>query len=74
MLKIIFFRLIFDRMSHIYEVKRNCLNLNSGQIVSLISFRVVLILSIFYLLNKKINYCKNFLLKYLNDPHDDILK
>ena len=54
-LKIIFLILIFDSMSHIYEVKRNYLNLNTVQIISLISFRVVLILSIFYFLIKKSN-------------------
>ena len=54
-LKIIFFILIFDSLSHIYQVKRNYLNLNTLQIISLISFRVVLILSISYFLFKKSN-------------------
>ena len=54
-LKIIFIILIFDSISHIYEVKRNHLNLITVQIISLISFRVVLILSLLYFLIKKPN-------------------
>ena len=52
-LKIIFIILIFDSISHIYEALRNFLNLNILQIIFLISFRVVLILSLLYFLIKK---------------------
>ena len=52
-LKIIFIILIFDSMSHIYEAKRNHLNLITVQTIPLISFRVVLILSLLYFLIKK---------------------
>ena len=52
-LKIIFIILIFDSLSHIYELKRNYLN--TVQIIFLISFRVVLILSLLYFLIKKTN-------------------
>jgi hypothetical protein len=54
-LKIIFIILIFDSISHIYEALRNFLNLNILQIIFLISFRVVLILSLLYFLFKKNN-------------------
>jgi hypothetical protein len=54
-LKIIFFILIFDSLSHIYEVQRNYLNLNIVHIVFLISFRLALISALLYFLINKAN-------------------
>ena len=54
-LKIIFFILLLDSISHIYEALRNFLNLNILQIIFLISFRLALILALLYFLIKKAN-------------------
>ena len=54
-LKIIFFILIFDSLSHIYEVQRNYLNLNIVHIIFLIFFRLALISALLYFLINKAN-------------------